>query len=191
MLMRKQKELLAQHASVFSDNIGCVNGIKGNLIMKDNVKPVFMKARPIPYALRPKVEQELDRLEEEGIITKVPTSEWATPIVPVVKKSGGVRICGDFKVTINQQLQVDQYPLPRIDDIFASLSGGEKYSKIDLRQAYLQLEMKEESKKYLTINTHRGLYQYNRMLFGVASAPAIWQRTIDQILQGLTGVQCI
>ncbi|VDI40351.1 Hypothetical predicted protein [Mytilus galloprovincialis] len=102
--------------------------------MKDNVKPVFMKARPIPYALRPKVEQELDRLEEEGIITKVPTSEWATPIVPVVKKSGGVRICGDFKVTINQQLQVDQYPLPRIDDIFASLSGGEKYSKIDLRQ---------------------------------------------------------
>ncbi|CAG2213160.1 unnamed protein product [Mytilus edulis] len=150
-----------------------------------------MKARPIPYALRPKVEQELDRLEEEGIITKVPTSEWATPIVPVVKKSGGVRICGDFKVTINQQLQVDQYPLPRIDDIFASLSGGEKYSKIDLRQAYLQLEMKEESKKYLTINTHRGLYQYNRMLFGVASAPAIWQRTIDQILQGLTGVQCI
>ncbi|VDI74335.1 Hypothetical predicted protein [Mytilus galloprovincialis] len=97
--------------------------------MKDNVKPVFMKARPIPYALRPKVEQELDRLEEEGIITKVPTSEWATPIVPVVKKSGGVRICGDFKVTINQQLQVDQYPLPRIDDIFASLSGGEKYSK--------------------------------------------------------------
>ncbi|CAG2213598.1 unnamed protein product [Mytilus edulis] len=187
----KTKELFAQHASVFSDNIGCVSGIKGNLIMKDNVKPVFMKARPIPYALRPKVEQELDRLEEEGIITKVPTSEWATPIVPVVKKSGGVRICGDFKVTINQQLQVDQYPLPRIDDIFASLSGGEKYSKIDLRQAYLQLEMKEESKKYLTINTHRGLYQYNRMLFGVASAPAIWQRTIDQILQGLTGVQCI
>ncbi|CAC5364000.1 unnamed protein product [Mytilus coruscus] len=187
----KTKELLDQHASVFSDNIGCVKGIKGNLIMKDNVKPVFMKARPIPYALRPKVEQELDRLEEEGIISKVPTSEWATPIVPVVKKSGGVRICGDFKVTINQQLQVDQYPLPRIDDIFASLSGGENFSKIDLRQAYLQLEMNEESKKYLTINTHRGLYQYSRMLFGVASAPAIWQKTIDQILQGLTGVQCI
>ncbi|CAC5397392.1 unnamed protein product [Mytilus coruscus] len=187
----RTKELLAQHTSVFSDNIGCVNGSKGNLIMKDNVKPVFMKARPIPYALRPKVEQELDRLEEEGIIIKVPTSEWATPIVPVVKKSGGVRICGDFKVTTNQQLQVDQYPLPRIDDIFASLSGGEKFSKIDLRRAYLQLQMNEESKKYLTINTHRGLYQYNRMLFGVASAPAIWQRTIDHILQGLTGVQCI
>ncbi|CAC5358317.1 unnamed protein product [Mytilus coruscus] len=188
---KKTKELLDQHSSVFNDNIGCVNGITGNLIMKDNVKPVFMKARPIPYALRPKVEQELDRLEEEGIISKVPTSEWATPIVPVVKRSGGVRICGDFKVTTNQQLQVDQYPLPRIDNIFASLSRGEKFSKIDLRQAYLQLEMNEESKKYLTINTHRGLYQYNRMLFSVASAPAIWQRTIDQILQGLTGVQCI
>lgn len=183
--------LMDKHKSVFRDEIGCVKGIKGNLILQENANAVFMKARPVPYAIKPKVEKELDRLEKEGIISKVATSEWATPIVPVVKKSGGVRICGDFKVTINQQLKVDQYPLPRIEDIFATLSGGERFSKIDLTQAYLQLEMNEESRKYLTINTHRGLYQYNRLLFGVASAPAIWQRTIDQILQGLPRVQCI
>ena len=62
---------------------------------------------------------------------------------------------------------------------------------IDLRQTYLQLSMDEESMKLLTINTHKGLYQFTRLPFGVASSPAIWQRTIDQILQGLEGVQCI
>ena len=74
-------------------------------------------------------------------------------------KSGGVRICGDFKVTINPVLRTVQYPLPRIEDIFSSLAGGEKFSKIDLSQAYLQMEVEESSRKLLTINTHMGLDQ--------------------------------
>ena len=96
-----------------------------------------------------------------------------------------IRLCGDFKVTINPELKVDQYPLFRIEDIFANLTAGEKFTKIDLCQAYLQLKMEEESNKYLTVNSHKGLYQYNRLLFGIASAPAIWQRTIAQILQNI------
>ena len=107
------------------------------------------------------------------------------------KEGRRVRICGDFKVTLNSCLQVDQYPMPKIDDIFANLAGGQKFSKIDLRQAYLQLPMDEESVKLLAINTHKGLYQVTRLPFGVASSLAIWQCTIDQILQGLEGVQCI
>ena len=110
-----------------------------------------------------------------------------TPVVAVPKANRLVRLCGDF----NPELKVDQYPLPRIEDIVANLAAGEKFIKIDLRQAYLQLETEEESKKYLTINTHKGLYQYNRLLLGVASAPAIWQRTIDQILQNSPGTQMI
>lgn len=117
-------------------------------------------------------------------------SEWATPIVPIVKKDRSVRMCGDFKVSVNSMLHVDQYPLPRLDDIFAALAGGKHFSKIDLKQAYLQLPVEESSKQYLT-NTHKGLYRYNRLVFGIASAPAIWQRTIDQILQGIPGTQCI
>ncbi|XP_061190068.1 uncharacterized protein K02A2.6-like [Saccostrea echinata] len=190
-LSQKLEKILDKHSAVFTMETGSVNGIKANLIMKESAKPVFVKARSLAYALKPKVEKELERLESESIITKVPTSEWATPIVPIVKRSGDIRICGDFKVTINPQLEIEQYPLPRIEDIFASLAGGQKFSKIDLKNAYLQLEVEEESKKFLTINTHRGLYRYNRLLFGVASAPAIWQRTIDTILQGLNGVQCI
>ena len=87
--------------------------------------------------------------------------------------------------------QPEQYPLPRIEDIFANLAGGQKFSKIHLRQAYHQLEMEEDYKKYLTINTHMGLFQYNRLVFGITSAPAIWQRTIDKVLEGTSGTSCI
>lgn len=111
--------------------------------------------------------------------------------MPVVKKTGDVRICGDFKVTVNQALNVNKYPFPRIEDIFANLSRGQTYSKLDLRQAYLHLEVDEDSKELLTINTHKGLYRYNRAVYRIASLPAIWRRTMDQILQGIPGVQCI
>ena len=117
-----------------------------------------------------------------GIIARVNTTEWTTPVVLVVKKNGGVRMYGDFKVTWNPQLMVDQYPLPRIKDILASLSEGEKFTKLDFRQAYLHMEILEKSRKYLTVNTHEGLYQFIRLLFGVASAIAIWQRSMEQIL---------
>ncbi|XP_052242483.1 uncharacterized protein K02A2.6-like [Dreissena polymorpha] len=183
--------MLKKYAVVFSDVIGKVKDIKARLTLKENARPRFMKARTVPYPLKPKIKKELDNLERQGILTKVNTSEWATPIVPVVKPNGDVRICGDFKATVNQEINVDKNPLPRLEDVLVNLSPGQKYSKLDLRQAFLQLECDEESKELLTINTHRGLYRYHRMLYGVASAPAIWQRTIDQVLQGIPGVQCI
>ena len=100
-------------------------------------------------------------------------------------------MCFDFKVSVNPVLLAEQYPLPRIEDIFANLAGGKHFSKLDLRQAYHQMEVTEESKKFLTINTHKGLFQYNRLVFGISSCPAIWQRAIDQVLQGIPGIQCI
>jgi len=103
-------------------------------------------------------------LEKEGTLTKVNHSEWATPIVPVLKKSGDIRICGDFKVTVNPVLKVDQYPLPKIEDIFAKLAG-QQFTKLDLTQAYLQLPVHENSKELVTINTHKGLYTYNLAMY--------------------------
>ncbi|CAG2207359.1 unnamed protein product [Mytilus edulis] len=185
------KDLQNKYKDVFKDELGTIKGIKAKLSLKDNSSPKYIKARTVPFSLRAKVEAELDRLEKEGTLNKVQHSEWATPIVPVLKKNGNVRICGDFKVTLNPMLNVDQYPLPKIDDIFANLNGGIQYTKMDLKQAYLQLEVDEDCKDLLTINTHRGLYRYNRMAFGIASAPAIWQRTIEQILSGIPGTQCL
>ena len=143
--------------SVFQDGVGTLAQIKAKTAIEENAPPKFHKARTLPYALRPKVELELKRLEDQGILSKVEWSDWATAIVPVVKNNGAVRICGDFKVS-GPVLHTDQYPLPRIDDIFASLSEGQHFSKIDLAQAYLQTELEESSKKYLTINTHKGLF---------------------------------
>ena len=79
--------------------------------------------------------------------------------------------------------------MPRIDDIYANLSGGKQFSVLDLRQAYLQMEVDEAHRKYLTINTHRGLFQCQRLPYDIASAPAIWQRAMEQVLQG-SGAQC-
>jgi hypothetical protein len=87
-------------------------------------------------------------------------------------------------------LDIDKYPLPRSADLFATLAGGEYFSKIDLSQAYQQMLVDTASKELLTINTHRGLYQYNRLPFGVASAPAIFQQAMDTLLQGVQSVIC-
>ena len=75
---------------------------------------MFHKTRPAPYALHPKIDAELQRLEHAGIISKVEWCEWALPVVPVVKLNGDIRLCGDFKVSINSLLQVDQYPQPSV-----------------------------------------------------------------------------
>ena len=181
-------ELIDKHSMVFDGSLGCLKDTKVTLHVNDKVKPKFLKPRPVPFLLREKVEKELDRLQSLGIITPVQQSEWAAPIVPVPKQDGTVRLCGDFKTTINQASTTETYPLPRIEELFADLSGGKYFTKLDMSNAYLQLPLAEESKKYVTINTHRGLFQFNRLPYGVASAPAIFQRTMETLLRGLKGV---
>jgi len=159
--------------------------IQARVQLKESAQPRFWKARPVALARKPAVEEALRELEAEGVIKKVTTSEWAAPIVTPVKKDGSVRVCSDFKVTINPQLDVDEHPLPRID-IYASLGGGTLFSVIDLCHACLQMEVEEQSRPFLTINTTHGLYQYQRLPYGVASAPAIWQRGHGPCLTGFT-----
>ena len=104
--------------------------------------------------MKGKIEKELDRLVEQGVIEPICYSEWAVPIVPVLKKDGTVRICGDYKLTVNQAAKIDSYPLPKISDLFASLAGGQTFSKLDLANAYLQILLDEASQKLVTINVH-------------------------------------
>ena len=115
-------------------------------------------------------------------------SDCAAPIDPVVNQDGNIRICGDYKLTINAVAKTDPYPLPRIEDIFASLSGGKLFTKLDLEHTYQQITLTDDSKRYTTINTHKELFRYNRLPFGVASAPAIFQHTMDSLLQDLPHV---
>ena len=124
--------------------------------------------------------------------TKVfpPKLTGLTGLQQLCKKTCAVLICCDFKVTVNPVLHARQYPLLLLEDIFASMARGERFSKIDFDQAYLQMEMGEAPRKYLTMNTTKGLYQDNRLVFGISSGPAIWQRAMDQVLQGIPGTQC-
>ena len=121
---------------------------------------------------------------------QVKYSEWATPIVPVPKPDGRVRLCGDYKITVNPAIDVEQYPLPKPQELLATLSGGQRFTKLDLSVAYQQMLLEEESRKLVTINTNLGLFRYCRLPFGIASAPAIFQRAMDTLLQGIPHVIC-
>ena len=125
----------------------------------------------IKHALREKIEQDLERLEREGTIEPVQYSEWATPIVRVMKSDGTVRVCGVYKLTVNKVSKLDGYPIPKLADLYRKLVGGQTFTELDLSHAYEQMLVDENSKEFLTINTHKGLYRHNRLPYGVASAP--------------------
>ena len=149
-----------------------------------NAQPCFYNFRSIPFSLRSRVEQELDHLEKSGVIEPIQFSDWAAPIVPVVKSNRSVRIFGDSKLTVNKVAKLDTYPLPKIEELFSQLAGGKSFTKLDLAHAYIQIALDDDSKQYVVINTHKGLYRYNCLLFGIHSAPAIFQCTIEGILRG-------
>ena len=109
-------------------------------------------------------------------------------MVPVAKQDGSIRLCGDYKLTANKAARPEVYPLPRIEELFAILGGGTHFTKLDLSHAYQQLLLSEESRKYTTINTHKGLYRYTRLPFGVSTAPAVFQHTMDTLLKGIPNV---
>ena len=139
----------------------------------------------MPFAVKPRLEKALEEMVEEGNLERVDFSRWGTPVVPVVKPNGTVRVCGDYKVTLNPCLEVPQYPLTRAEECFHTMNGGKHFTKIDLAQAYNQVTLDEESRDLTTINTHKGLYRWTRLPYGVASSPAIFQEIMDKILQGL------
>lgn len=180
--------LISQFSGVFEEGLGTFRGISAKILVPADAPPKFCKPRPLPFALRDGVTQELNRLQREGIIEPVKTSDWAAPIVPVLKKDGRVRICGDFKVTVNPVSRLETYPVPRVEELWAALSGGDKFTKLDLRDAYQQVPLNQECRKFVTINTHMGLFQYTRLPFGVSSAPAIFQREMENLFRGLPSV---
>ena len=177
-----------KYPEVFKEGLGLMKGVKCVIHIHKDAVPKLCKARTVPYAMRERVEAELERLEAAGIIEAVRYSDWATPIVPILKKDGSIRICGDYKITVNRVAKIDSYPIPKIEDLYTNLVGGKMFSTLDLSNAYLQMPLEEDSKNLRTINTSRGLFKYNRLCFGIAAVPAIFQRVMDSLLQGLNMV---
>ena len=181
--------IIEEFDEVFNDNPGVLKNVTVDFNIDVEEKPIFHKARQPPYSMRAGIEDELERLQREGIIEKVKFSKWATPIVPVMKTDGSIRICGDYKNTLNKVAHLDNHPIPLIEDMANQLATGEKFTKLDFSHAYTQLKLSEEAKQYTTINTHKGLFRYNRLCYGIASAPAIFQRTLEQLFSELDSVK--
>lgn len=148
-------------------------------------KPVYVPPRPVAYAMRGRVEEELNRLEEQGVITKVKYSQWAAPIVVVKKQNGKLRICADYSTGLNAVLEPNNYPQPTSDDAYAKLGPKEFYSKFDLTDAYFQGDLDDQSREYLTINTHVGLFRMNRLSQGAKSAPGEFQQLMETIFSDM------
>lgn len=186
-----ENELIEQFPTVFDNNFDSV--IKNHvaeIIVEEKATPIFHKAYTVPYGLRDKVNSELDRLIEKKILVPVKFSEWASPIVPVEKKDGSIRICIDCKATVNKYVKTDHYSFPRMDEILSSFYDCECFCILDLAGAFQQLALSKNSQKFMTVITDRGLLRYTRLPYGVKSAPATFQATADSILHGLKNVKC-
>lgn len=140
--------------------------------------------------MRDQVVEHIESLEKDGVITPIEVSEWASPVVIVVKKDKGIRMVVDCKVSINKLIVPNTYPLPVPQDLFASLSGSKVFCSLDLAGAYTQLRLSKKSRKFMVINTIKGLYSYNRLPQGASSSASIFQKVMDQVLKGLKGVFC-
>ncbi|CAH8523836.1 unnamed protein product [Dicrocoelium dendriticum] len=180
-------DIIRQFAPVFQDGLGCCTRTRAALQLVTGAQPVFCPKRPVPYAALTLVDAELQRLEDMGVLVPVSYSAWAAPIVVVKKPNGSLHICADFSTGLNAALEPKCYPLPISADLFTILNGGTCFAKIDLTGAYLQIEVAAESQALLTINNHRGLLQYTRLPFGVKTAPAIFQQTMDAMISGISG----
>ena len=189
MTTRRQAQSVAtEFSEVFSDGLGCYRGAEVNISVDPDVKPRFFKARTVPLAYREQVDAELERQIQQGLWEPVKQSKWAAPLVVAPKPGGKIRLCGDYRLTVNRVAKGDQYPLPRVEELLTGLVGSTVFSKIDLKSAYNQLVLDEDSREILTVNTPRGLLRPTRLSFGYASAPSLFQRTMDTLLAGIKGV---
>ncbi|XP_039212987.1 uncharacterized protein K02A2.6-like, partial [Crotalus tigris] len=182
------QEVCKEFADVFSPQLGTYKGPPVSLKLDPTVTPIRVKARRVHFALKGKIDAELDKFIQQGVLEPVDSSPWETPIVTPLKANGDIRICADYKCTLNKALQQHAYPVPVVSHILASLKGGRVFAKLDLVQAYQQLPVDEAAAVAQTIVTHRGAFKVKRLQFGVNVAPGIFQSIMENTLRGIPGV---
>ncbi|XP_064629303.1 uncharacterized protein K02A2.6-like [Lineus longissimus] len=174
------------------DGLGKIKGRQIELELNPEVRPVEQPVRRTPFGLRKRVESKIRELIEQDVIEPVeePTP-WVSPIVVVPKSSGDVRLCMDMR-RVNEAIVRERHPIPTMDEILQGMSKSNKFSKLDLRWGYHQLELHVESRKAMTFAVSNcGLYRYKRLPFGVNAASELYQHEIHKIIQGLPGVENI
>ncbi|XP_026532364.1 uncharacterized protein K02A2.6-like, partial [Notechis scutatus] len=180
--------LVQEFQDVFTEKLGKYKGSPISFSLSSDVAPIRLKPRRVPFALKPKIDEQLDKLIAQGVLEPIDHARWETPIVTPIKPDGSIRICEDYRATLNHALQQSAYPVPVVQHLLHSLGGGKIVAKLDLAQAYQQLPVDAEIAEAQTIVTHRGAFKCNRLQFGVSVAPGIFQSLMERLLQGIKGV---
>ena len=169
--------------------VGLLKGYELKLKVDTSVKPFAQPVRRIPFGVREKVEKKLDELLTCGIIEEVPEgpTSWVSPLVVVPKPDGDVRICVDMR-RANQAIIRERQPIPTVEEVLQDLNGSTVFSRVDLKWGFHQILLAGESRHVTTFVTHRGLYRYASLMFGVTSAPEKCQQIIRDVLRGCEGV---
>ena len=168
---------------------GLVKCQQVKITLRENVHPYHVNvSRRVPIPLLPKVQAELNKMEQAGIITKItePT-DWCAPMVVVTKRDSGVRLCVDLK-ELNRNIKRERYQIPTVDDILPKLASSTVFSKLDAASGYYQLPLEPDSAKLTTFITPQGRYCFRSLPFGISSASEIFQREMANILDGMDGV---
>lgn len=136
-----------------------MNGILIEIPIDPTVKPVQQSYRRVPFALEEKVADKLKYLLDQDIIERVQEpSAWVSPIVPVLKDSGEIRLCVDMR-RANQAVLRETHPLPIVEEMFGSINGAVRFSKVDIKDAYHQVEISKRSREITTFITKQGLFR--------------------------------
>ena len=161
------------------------------LYVNQEVQPVVQKLRRQPYHIRDAIRKEVHRLESEDIIEKVNKPQpWVSNLVVIPKKNGKVRICLDARV-INTAIQRERYPIPTLDSILDQIHGSKVFAKLDMKEAYTQLELDEQSRQITCFNSDEGIYRQKRLVYGINNSSEIFQRTMEQNFGFMSGVKFI
>lgn len=161
--------------------------VKIQIPINDNVKPVIQPYRRIPIPLEEKVNSKLNELLEADIIEEVNgPSPWVSPMVPVLKENGDLRICIDMR-RANEAIIRENHPLPTMDELLPHFRQAKYFSRLDIKNAFHQLEIDEESRHITTFSTSKGLFRYKRLMFGVSCAPEMFQKVLEKMLLGCEG----
>nr|CAI5819945.1 unnamed protein product [Callosobruchus analis] len=144
------------------------------------VKPVSQPYRRIPIPIEKKVEQKIQEVLDCDIIEEVQgSSRWVSPIVPVLKPDGELRVWVDMR-RANVAIMKENHPLPSMDLLLPKIRKAKWFSKLDIKNAFYQVELHPNSRYITTFLTSKGLYQYKRLMFGITCAPELLQKILER-----------
>ena len=191
------KQLCESFPEVFKNELGCLKDVELDVKFKCDAAPIFCKPRPVPFAIQEDLSHAYEQGISKGVWEPVQFNDYGTPVVPIRKTLlpgqtvPSLRVCGDYSVTVNSQLETHRQPITVPEELMNKLGGGYGFTKIDLADAYNQIPLSSESQKRLALSTHRRVLLQKRLPFGISSAPGYFQEIMSQLTSDLKGVACI